>query len=100
MAYPSGCLSSDPVPVPSITGTPASRAAIVVIMTGRKRSRHASLMVSNPDVPGLDRRNHEIADARKIACSLRSRRGFRICRVGFCPDGQRDAHDRKGARKA
>ena len=33
--------SSEPVPVPSASGTPPSRAAMVVIMMGRKRSRQA-----------------------------------------------------------
>ena len=34
--------SSDPVPVPIASGTAPNRAAIVVIMIGRNRSRHAS----------------------------------------------------------
>jgi hypothetical protein len=38
-----------------------------------------------PDVARLNRRDHEIADAWKIACSLRCRRSFRIRRVSFCP---------------
>ena len=33
--------SSEPVPVPSASGNPPSMAAIVVIVIGRKRSRHA-----------------------------------------------------------
>ena len=41
MAMPSGRRSSEPVPVPSASGRPPSSAAMVVIMMGRKRSRHA-----------------------------------------------------------
>jgi hypothetical protein len=41
MAYPSGWRISEPVPVPSISGTPPSIAAMVVIMIGRKRSSAA-----------------------------------------------------------
>ena len=41
IVIPSGRRSSDPVPVPSASGSPPSSAAIVVIMMGRKRSRHA-----------------------------------------------------------
>ena len=38
---PSGWRSSEPVPVPSINGSAANSAAIVVIMIGRKRNRQA-----------------------------------------------------------
>ena len=38
---PSGWRSSEPVPVPSISGNAANSAAIVVIRIGRKRSRQA-----------------------------------------------------------
>ena len=41
IVMPSGRRSSDPVPVPSASGTPPNRAAMVVIMMGRKRSRQA-----------------------------------------------------------
>ena len=41
MAMPSGWRSSEPVPVPSISGNAPRMAAIVVIMIGRKRSRQA-----------------------------------------------------------
>ncbi len=41
MAIPSGRRSSEPLPVPSASGTAPSSAAMVVIMIGRKRSRHA-----------------------------------------------------------
>ena len=41
MAIPSGWRSSEPVPVPSISGSAPRIAAIVVIMIGRKRSRQA-----------------------------------------------------------
>ena len=46
MAMPSGRRSSDPTPVPTASGTAPSNAAIVVIMIGRKRSRHAWWMAS------------------------------------------------------
>src|SRR5581483_10570502 len=38
MATPSGCLSSEPRPQPSISGSAAKSAAMVVMMIGRKRS--------------------------------------------------------------
>ena len=38
---PSGWRSSEPVPVPSISGSAPNSAAIVVIRIGRKRSRQA-----------------------------------------------------------
>ena len=41
MAKPSGLRSSDPAPLSSISGTPLSSAAMVVIRIGRKRSRQA-----------------------------------------------------------
>ena len=41
MATPSGRRSSEPVPVPSISGNAASIAANVVIRIGRKRSTAA-----------------------------------------------------------
>ena len=41
MVTPSGWRSSDPVPLPSISGSAPNSAAIVVIMIGRKRSRQA-----------------------------------------------------------
>ncbi len=41
MVMPSGWRSSEPTPVPSIRGRAPSRAAMVVIRIGRKRSRHA-----------------------------------------------------------
>ena len=42
MVMPSGRRNSDPVPLPSARGTAPNKAAIVVIMIGRKRSRQAS----------------------------------------------------------
>ena len=41
MLMPSGRRSSEPVPVPSASGSPPRSAAMVVIMMGRKRSRQA-----------------------------------------------------------
>ena len=41
MAMPSGRRSSEPTPLPNASGKPPNNAAIVVIMIGRKRSRHA-----------------------------------------------------------
>ena len=41
MAMPSGWRSSEPVPVPSISGSAPRIAAMVVIRIGRKRSRQA-----------------------------------------------------------
>ena len=41
MEMPSGWRSSEPAPVPSISGRAPSTAAMVVMMMGRKRSRHA-----------------------------------------------------------
>jgi len=38
---PNGWRSSEPVPLPSISGSAAKSAAIVVIRIGRKRSRQA-----------------------------------------------------------
>ncbi len=42
MAMPSGRRISEPTPVPIASGTAPSKAAMVVIMIGRKRSRQAS----------------------------------------------------------
>ena len=41
MQMPSGRRSSEPVPVPSISGSAPNSAAMVVIRIGRKRSRQA-----------------------------------------------------------
>ena len=41
MARPSGWRSSEPTPVPSISGSAPNIAAIVVIRIGRSRSRQA-----------------------------------------------------------
>ena len=41
MVMPSGWRSSEPVPVPSISGSAPSSAAIVVMRIGRKRSSDA-----------------------------------------------------------
>ena len=41
MATPRGRLSSEPTPEPRARGSAPRRAAMVVIMIGRKRSRHA-----------------------------------------------------------
>src|SRR5437660_644303 len=43
MAMPSGRRSSDPVPCPKANGTAPNKAASVVIMMGRKRSRQATV---------------------------------------------------------
>ena len=51
MVMPSGRRSSDPMPVPSASGSPPRSAAIVVIMMGRKRSRHASWIDSSGVMP-------------------------------------------------
>jgi len=51
MEMPSGRRSSLPVPVPSARGMPPSNAAMVVIMIGRKRSRHAWWMASRGVIP-------------------------------------------------
>ena len=40
IVMPSGWRSSEPTPQPIISGSAPSSAAIVVIMIGRKRSRH------------------------------------------------------------
>ena len=42
MVMPSGCRSSEPTPMPMASGNPPNMAAMVVIMMGRKRTRHAS----------------------------------------------------------
>ena len=41
MVMPKGRRSSEPTPVPRARGNAPSRAAMVVIMMGRKRSRQA-----------------------------------------------------------
>src|SRR5216683_883028 len=46
MLMPSGLRSSEPVPCPSASGRPPRSAAMVVIMMGRNRSRHAWVMAS------------------------------------------------------
>ncbi len=48
---PSGRRSSAPSPAPSASGSAPSIAAIVVIMIGRKRSRHASKIASRGGKP-------------------------------------------------
>ncbi len=48
---PSGRRSSEPVPLPSASGTPPRSAANVVIMIGRNRSRHALWIDSRGDNP-------------------------------------------------
>ena len=47
IAKPSGRRSSEPAPLPSISGRPVSIAAIVVIRIGRKRSRQAWRIASS-----------------------------------------------------
>ena len=47
IVMPSGWRNSEPVPVPSASGSPPSSAAMVVIMIGRKRSKHAWKMASS-----------------------------------------------------
>ena len=42
IVIPKGRCNSDPVPLPSASGNPPSKAAIVVIMMGRKRRMQAS----------------------------------------------------------
>jgi hypothetical protein len=51
IATPSGCRSSAPSPVPSISGTAPNSAARVVIRIGRKRSRQAWWIASRGDMP-------------------------------------------------
>ncbi len=46
MVIPSGCLSSEPSPVPNASGSAPNSAAKVVIMIGRKRRRQASSIAS------------------------------------------------------
>ena len=41
MEMPSGCRSSEPAPVPSISGNAPRTAAIVVMRIGRNRNRQA-----------------------------------------------------------
>ncbi len=50
-ARPSGWRSSAPVPRPAAIGTAPIAAARVVIMIGRKRSRHALRIASGGDKP-------------------------------------------------
>ena len=52
MAMPSGRRSSEPVPMPDArAAAPPSSAAIVVIMIGRNRSRHAWKIASAAACP-------------------------------------------------
>jgi hypothetical protein len=51
MVRPSGWRSSEPVPVPSISGSAPTRAAMVVIRIGRKRSRQAWWIASCGALP-------------------------------------------------
>ena len=51
MATPSGRRSSAPMPLPRASGSAPSRAAIVVIMIGRKRSRQARRMAAKASMP-------------------------------------------------
>ncbi len=51
MVTPSGKRSSEPVPCSSTSGSAPSRAANVVIMIGRKRSRQASSIAASGDRP-------------------------------------------------
>ena len=50
MVMPSGLRSSEPVPVSIASGIAPNSAASVVIMIGRKRSRHASKIASRGDI--------------------------------------------------
>ena len=54
MVMPSGLRSSEPTPMPMASGNPPKSAAMVVIMMGRKRSRHAW-------IDGFDRRQALVA---------------------------------------
>ena len=51
MVMPSGWRSSEPTPRPSISGSAASSAAMVVIRIGRKRSRQAWRIASRGVLP-------------------------------------------------
>ena len=51
MVMPNGWRNSEPTPVPSISGSAASRADSVVIKMGLKRSRQASKIASRGDLP-------------------------------------------------
>ena len=51
MAMPSGRRSSEPAPVPNAIGKPPNSAAMVVIMMGRNRSKHAWWMDSSELLP-------------------------------------------------
>ena len=53
MEIPSGRRSSEPMPVPTASGTAPNSAAIVVIMIGRKRSIDASKIESRVFLPSL-----------------------------------------------
>ena len=53
MVTPSGERSSEPVPLPSISGSAPTRAATVVMRIGRKRSRQAWWMASCGVLPSL-----------------------------------------------
>jgi hypothetical protein len=50
-ASPSGRRASAPAPSPSAIGSVPTSAAIVVIMIGRKRTRHASYIASAGGLP-------------------------------------------------
>ena len=62
MHSPSGRRSSEPAPVPSISGSAPSIAASVVIRIGRKRSRQAWRMASR----GLRPSTRSAASAKSI----------------------------------
>ena len=51
MQMPSGWRSSEPTPVPRISGTAANKAASVVIRIGRKRKRQAWKIASQGSSP-------------------------------------------------
>ena len=51
MVKPSGCRSSEPTPVPSMSGSAPNSDAQVVIRIGRKRSRQAWKMASRGLLP-------------------------------------------------
>lgn len=53
MATPSGCHSSAPAPIPNAIGSAPMIAQIVVIMIGRKRSRHAWRIAATGDRPSF-----------------------------------------------
>ena len=51
MVIPRGCRNSEPSPVPKASGSAPNRAAIVVIMIGRKRNRQACVIASRVSRP-------------------------------------------------